>query len=148
MNGLSGRYRTMPEDFYTPPDDVVQICKKASGRSFITPVSEYITRCEEANKLYREHLSLLRKAESAGDITNSEYKRAREVLRGMLPQAGMTERTTIMNLRSFANYQRQRNDDHAQPEIRHVAQQMLAQVEAANVCPIALECIKERGWMI
>jgi thymidylate synthase ThyX len=60
----------------------------------------------------------------------------------------MTERVTIFNLRSFANYQKLRNSPHAQPEIRQVAQLMLEAVKEANICPIAIEALERNGWNI
>jgi thymidylate synthase ThyX len=51
-----------------------------------------------------------------------------------------------MNLRSFANYQKLRNSEHAQPEIKTVAQLMLAEVEDKNMCPVAIHTLKEKHW--
>jgi thymidylate synthase (FAD) len=145
-NGLSGRYRTMPDDFYALPEDVLQILGKTQYKAMIADT--YDGFCVSAYGAYLNWLAHLKKAEDSGKLTNSEYKRVREVLRGVLPTSGMVERTTIMNLRSFANYQKLRNSDHAQPEIRQVAELMLAEVEKANVCPLAIAALKETGWRI
>lgn len=151
-NGLSGRYRTMPEDFYHIPDDVKEIFGKLAPTIpdfFSKAISDkYDYLCEEANKAYRQWLVVLKDGEAKGNITNKEYRRARELVRGVLPVAGMVERTTIMNLRSFANYQRLRNSDHAQPEIRFIAERMLEEVEKSNVCPVAIEVLKSIGWKV
>lgn len=144
-NGLSGRYRTLPNDWYNLPNDVTEILKKAKCE----PVGdEYLEVCDRAYSSYSSAIKDLKETEKNGIITNAEYKRAREVLRGMLPTSGMTERTTILNLRSFANFQKQRNSDHAQPEIRYIAQEMLRLVEEANICPVAIQALKEQGWDI
>ena len=58
----------------------------------------------------------------------------------------MTERVTIMNLRSFTNYQKLRNSEHAQPEIQEVAKLMLEQVKLHKVSPIAIEFLEKNGW--
>lgn len=146
-NGLSGRYRTMPSDYFALSADVTEILSKTcSSNGAIAWL--YENTCELANTRYRDCLDRLKSAELAWEITNPEFKRAREVLRGMLPTAGMVERTTLMNLRSFANYQRLRNSDHAQLEIREVAVKMLAEVEKAGVAPIAVATLKEVGWRI
>ena len=112
-NGLSGRYRTMPLDWYSLPDDVVgifdKICDSGDYGSFMK--MEFDEICRIATENYKSQLGILKDAEKNGKISNSEFKRAREVIRGQLPTAGMVERTTIMNLRSFANYQKQRNSD-------------------------------------
>lgn len=144
-NGLSGRYRTMPEDFYEIPNDVNEILNKC-GSQYIA--KDYSDVCLNANSSYRNAINELKKCEKSGIITNEEFKRAREILRGQLPVAGMTERTTIMNLRSFANYQKQRNSSYAQPEIKMVAQLMLEEVEKSNVCPVAIKTLKEINWVI
>lgn len=144
-NGLSGRYRTMPEDFYEIPNDVNEILNKC-GSQYIA--KDYSDVCLNANSSYRNAINDLKKCEKNGIITNEEFKRAREILRGQLPVAGMTERTTIINLRSFANYQKQRNSSYAQPEIKMVAQLMLEEVEKSNICPVAIKTLKEINWVI
>jgi thymidylate synthase (FAD) len=144
-NGLSGRYRTMPEDFYEIPNDVNEILNKC-GSQYIA--KDYSDVCLNANSSYRNAINELKKCEKNGIITNEEFKRVREILRGQLPVAGMTERTTIINLRSFANYQKQRNSSYAQPEIKMVAQLMLEEVEKSNVCPVAIKTLKEINWVI
>lgn len=149
-NGLSGRYRTLPEDFFSIPDDCVEILNKASENHNwgVNMREDFDTLCKRANSWYRNAVDLLRQHEKSGRITNTEYKRVREILRGVLPTAGMVERTTIFNLRSFANYQRLRNSDHAQPEIREVARLMLEEVKKQNVAPIAVATLEETGWRI
>jgi len=146
-NGLSGRYRTMPEDWFSMPQDVQDIFEKADCLGN-WQASKYEEVCKHAYENYKTQLSYLKRAEQLETITNKEFKRAREIIRGQLPTAGMVERTTIMNLRSFANYQKQRNSDYAQLELKRVAELMLEAVEAANVCPIAIATLKEIGWKI
>lgn len=142
-NGLSGRYRTMPDEYYACPEDVVDILKKSN---LLNLNEKYRSICNSAYEYYKSAIVSLKDAEQEGLISNTEYKRAREIMRGQLPVAGMTERTTIMNLRSFANYQRQRNSDHAQPEIRRIAQLMLQEVKNANICPVAIATLEEINW--
>ena len=60
----------------------------------------------------------------------------------------MTERVTIINLRSFCNFMKLRNKPNAQPEIRYLAEQMLKEVKAKNVCPIAIEILEKNDWII
>lgn len=156
-NGLSGRYRTMPNDWYQVPEDCIKICKKLNleflGARNAEEVSrgdliltKYKVNCVEAYEEYNQSIDWLREAEKSGKITNQEFKRVREIIRGMLPTAGMVERTSIMNLRSFANYYRLRSDVHAQPEIQYVAKEMLRLIEEKNICPIAISALKEIGW--
>lgn len=142
-NGLSGRYRTMPEDFYEIPEDVNLILNKCAMQ-FVA--KDYYNICSEANSSYRQAINQLKTMENTKIITNNEFKRVREVLRGQLPTSGLTERTSIMNLRSFANYQKQRNSEYAQPEIKKVAELMLEEVKRANICPIAIKTLEEIEW--
>lgn len=150
-NGLSGRYRTLPSDYYSIPDDVKEMMKRVETVS--PPISNQLTNNLEfmhdaAIAAYNDMIYFSKQAQDAGIITNKEYKRIREIARGVVPTGGMTERTTIFNLRSFANYQKLRNSDHAQPEIRHVAKLMLNCVKEKNVCPIAISALEAKGWVI
>jgi flavin-dependent thymidylate synthase len=152
-SGMSGRYRTMPSEWLDVPQDVLDIIYKLRPIPDISYaiydfVEQYNLMCKATNSLYNNWLKELKEKEKLGFITNREYKRAREFFRGVLPQNNMTERVTIMNLRSFANYQKLRNSEHAQPEIREVAEQMLEAVKKANVCPLALEALERNGWNI
>jgi thymidylate synthase (FAD) len=155
-NGLSGRYRTMPLDYFHIPDDVITILDRVDGFDRManpdfphtSTSGRYYESCEVAVSNYSHAIDAMKKAEKHGAITNKEFKRAREILRGQLPTAGMVERTTIMNLRSFANYQKLRNSDHAQPEIKRVAELKLQRVLEANICPAAIEALMKNGWQI
>lgn len=154
-NGLSGRYRTLPSDFYAVPDDVREILGRAQGDeddethwALYRPIEEYKELCAQAHATYEAWLQGLRQAQGDERITNAEYKRAREALRAVLPTAFMVERTTVINLLSFANYQRLRNSTHAQPEIRRAAQLMLKRVLDADVAPIAVQALAAKGWQV
>lgn len=140
-SGLSGRYRTVPTDFYSIPDDVADLIGSWSS-------DDYEENCRVANASYREALESLKQKEKDGKVSNGNYKRAREILRGQCPQANMTERMTLINLRSFANFQRHRNSGHAQDEIRLVAKKMLKLVEQAEVAPIAVQALKKNRWLL
>lgn len=147
-NGMSGRYRTLPEDWYSIPNDVDAICTKANSGFSSGVLEEFRHRCYRARGLYSSQLYQLQQAEQNGAITNVEYKRAREVLRSVLPTAFMVERTSIFNLRSLANFFRLRLSPHAQPEIQHLATLMLAQLVKSNVAPVAIEALQEQNWRI
>jgi len=142
-NGLSGRYRTMPDTYYNLPEDVKKILDKSQLSNLEI---KYESICNMAYDYYKSAINALKEKEINGVISNEEYKRAREIMRCQLPVSGITERTTIMNLRSFANYQKQRNSSYAQPEIKKVAELMLEEVKRVNVCPVAIETLQEIGW--
>ncbi|NJO65879.1 MAG: FAD-dependent thymidylate synthase [Richelia sp. RM2_1_2] len=145
-SGLSGRYRTMPTDFYEIPPDVQEILNKTDKGSLI--YSDYQWLCQKTIESYNNAINHLKIAERTNIINNSEFKRAREIIRGQLPLSVFTERTSIMNLRSFANFQKLRGSKHAQPEIQKVAKLMLDEVKKANICPIAIESLEKKNWLL
>lgn len=141
-NGMSGRYRTLPDEFYLLPNDVVEIYNKSN-----LPLSDmYVDTCTKSVECYKQTMDELKRMKKDGIITNDEYKRAREDARGVLPEALMVERITTINLHSFANFMRLRSSDYAQKEINVLANLLLAEVEKANVIPVALEQLKAQGW--
>lgn len=144
-SGMSGRYRTMPSDYLHVPTDVDNIAKKAG---YITYSDDYNTLCTNSNEWYTLSMYNLKKNRDDGVITNDEYKRIREFSRGVLPQHNMTERVTVINLRSFANYYKLRSKSDAQPEIQTIATKMFNAILENNVCPIAMDSLSRNGWII
>lgn len=145
-SGMSGRYRTMPNDFFEMPNDAKKILNKLTGNTYYIKLYQEI--CEDANLGYRQVLQDLKEAEKAGTITNTEYKRVREIYRNILPQGNMTERVTVINLRSFCNFYKLRSKLDAQPEIQNLANQMIEAIKCSNICPIALEALERNNWII
>lgn len=145
-SGMSGRYRTMPSEFQQVPDDVKAILVKHAH--YHDYVEEYDEKCRKANEAYNLMVGDLKESERLERISNKEMKRVREFFRGILPQNNMTERVTLMNLRSFANYYKLRSKPDAQPEIQHISNLMLTQVKEKNVCPLALEALERNQWSI
>lgn len=147
-NGLSGRYRTLPDEWYFLPDDVKGILNKL-GEDFAGGVIDSYDHMMAAQiRFYKSVLEETKQAETEGIIANDEYKRVREVIRGVIGTAIMTERTSIFNLHSFANYMHLRASSHAQAEIQHIARLMLEQVKASHIAPAAIEALEERGWKL
>lgn len=150
-SGASGRYRTMPSEWLAVPDDIydiLDILQTDKSGDFIFTAAKYNQFCENSNKFYQEELVKLKAVEKAGKITNAQYKRLREFLRGVLPQNNMTERVTVINLRSFANYYKLRSKADAQPEIQTIARLMLEEIKEKNVCPIAISALERNYWII
>jgi flavin-dependent thymidylate synthase len=144
-SGLSGRYRTMPNKWLSVPDDIFEIADKVGD---ISIEKEYSDLCATANDWYRDKVELFRSYEKIGTITNGEFKRLREFFRGVLPLNNMTERVTVTNLRSFANYYKLRSSPHAQPEIQKIANLMLSKIKNRNICPAAIEALSRNNWVI
>jgi len=146
QNGISARYRILPTDYYELPTDVRKIIKKANLKKDYD--FEYFEICESATQLYKELMTQLKICEKENTINLEEYKRVREVFRGVLPQSLLVERVSIFNLRSLSNYFKQRISDHAQKEIRFVAESMLRIINESNICPIAIRELEKNSWEI
>lgn len=166
-SGMSGRYRTMPNEYLDMPEDVYNISQKIEyktkvdtldkignykgtsyNQSFDNLYESYIQTCETANHNYSHIIELSKEAEKDGKISNNEYKRLREFFRGVLPQNNMTERVSLMNLRAWANFYKLRSSPHAQPEIQEVAKQMLEQIEQSKDIKYCIEALKRNNWVI
>lgn len=146
-SGLSARYRTVPSEWLKVPQDIESIIDKIPLLDSQIIIEQYNRLCFDANEWYQELVKRLKLEENL-TITNPEFKRLREFFRGVLPQHNMTERVTIFNLRSFANYQKLRNSPHAQLEIQYIAQEMLRLIQTSNICPIAIENLEKNNWNI
>ena len=105
LNAESARYKELKEDkFYLPedwPDDWIE---------------KLDTFTQLSNKLYHECLN-----ELSGPLGRS---RAKESARFFKSYNSQIQADVMFNIRSFANFQRLRNSEHAQKEIREIAQKM------------------------
>lgn len=109
LNAESARYKELKEDKYYVPADWP---------------SHWQDRLQEytklGNMLYHECLDELEPIVGR--------KRAKESARFFKTYNSKIQADVSFNMRSFANFQRLRNSEHAQIEIRHIAEQMLALV--------------------
>lgn len=149
QNELSGRYRTIPERYLATPQDVQGIFQQAHSDATYTHgwTSEINDAIEGQYALYDSKLRVLKASEKAGHITNAQYKRAREYLRGILGTAYMTDMRICMNLNAFEHIMNQRLPKDAQIEAQEMARLMLNEVVKANVAPNTIDTmIKVNGW--
>jgi thymidylate synthase ThyX len=157
QNELSGRYRTIPDRPYLLPWDVRGILGKlgpAQIRAKYTQVSgpeeseAFWNRVlEEQHERYQHELRILKDAEVNGEITNAEYKRAREVLRGVLGTSYLTDMRIVCNLNAFEWIVNQRLAPDTQLESRAVAYHMVKAVEQAGVAQVLVSGMKAKhGW--
>lgn len=110
LNAESARYKELKEDKYYIPNDW-------DGR-WIGILSNYT---EEGNRLYHECLA---------DLTPVlGRKRAKESARFFKTYNSQIQADVMFNMRSFANFQKLRNSEHAQLEIRDIAAKMLELVK-------------------
>lgn len=125
VNGESARYKELKDDkFYIPTDweEDEQI--------------KLIEHCLECNRRYHETLARL--------VANGvPKKRAKESARFYLPYANQITADVMFNFRSFMHFIGLRNSEHAQTEIRDIAQQMLILIEQTGQFKLSLDAF---GW--
>ena len=110
INGESARYKELKEDKMMWPSDW-------SG----TWKDKLRTYTEEGNKLYHESLEYF--------TPILGRKRAKESARFFKTFNSQITMDLMFNWRSFAHFQQLRNSEHAQVEVRQLAQDMLDQVK-------------------
>jgi thymidylate synthase (FAD) len=118
INAESARYKELKEDkFYLPNDwDGIKTTKVEDTWLYI--LSSHTKR---ADKLYHDCLE---------DLTPIlGRKRAKESARFFKTYNSQIQADVMFNMRSFANFLKLRNSEHAQLEIREIAQQMLKLVQ-------------------
>lgn len=74
-------------------------------------------------------------------------ERAKESARFYLPYGLQITCDIMFNWRSFAHFQKLRNDSHAQLEIREIAQEMLDLVEATGKFPLTIDAMRNAGML-
>lgn len=120
VNGESARYRELTDKALVPqdwPETLKEEIQNHNNRSF---------------HLYHK---AIRQLVDAGFTR----KRAKESARFFLPYANMLTLDVAMNLRAFFHFQGLRNSEHAQLEIREIAQQMLELVRGTDAFPLSLK---------
>ena len=110
LNAESARYKELKEDKYFIPEDWTQKWQDA--------LSDYT---DAGNKLYHQCIEEL--------TPELGRKRAKESARFFKTYNSQIQADIMFNMRSFANFQKLRNSEHAQVEIREIAAKMLELVE-------------------
>jgi thymidylate synthase (FAD) len=120
LNAESARYKELKEDKYYIPKDWNDIeCSKFlpygdCGESWSTILERYV---EQGNMLYHQCIADLEPILGR--------KRAKESARFFKTYNSQIQADVMFNMRSFANFQKLRNSEHAQLEIREIAAKML-----------------------
>lgn len=121
VNAESARYKELKEDKMYLPDDWESIpctMDHLKSKSWKTVLEEY---SNYGNRLYHKALE---------DLTPIlGRKRAKESARFFKTYNSQITADCMFNFRSFMHFQKLRNDEHAQVEVREVAQQMLKLVQ-------------------
>lgn len=121
VNGESARYKELKGDKYHIPRD--------------WPIGERERLEQHVLNSFEEYHACLARLIAGG----MDRKRAKESARFYLPYANSLTLDTSFNFRSFMHFQRLRNDDHAQLEIREIAQEMLRLVRSTGQFDLSLK---------
>lgn len=116
LNAESARYKELKEDKFYLPQDWVGIGDESD--TWLNRLKEYT---EEGNRLYHECLAAL--------TPILGRKRAKESARFFKTYNSQIQSDVMFNMRSFANFLKLRYSEHAQKEIRDIAEQMLIAVK-------------------
>jgi len=119
LNAESARYKELKEDKYYLPEDWkdIQIKKFDSGSPSETWWQRLQEYTDEGNRLYHQCIADLEPVLGR--------KRAKESARFFKTYNSQIQADVMFNMRSFANFQKLRNSEHAQLEIREIAAKML-----------------------
>lgn len=130
LNAESARYKELKEDKYYLPEDW-----KINGYNWIEILENFTI---ESNKLYHECL------ESLTPVLGR--KRAKESARYFKTYNSQIQSDVMFNMRSFANFLKLRNSEHAQKEIQEIAQEMLKLVSEIEGNPFE-HTLKAWGYL-
>lgn len=114
LNAESARYKELKEDKYYLPEDWKGIRDNATQESWLETLEKFT---KESNELYHRALTDL------SPILGR--KRAKESARYFKTYNSQIQSDVMFNIRSFANFLKLRNSEHAQLEIREIAAEML-----------------------
>ena len=136
LNAESARYKELKEDKYYIPDDWNGIKPSHKGipaKDWATQLAVYT---DLGNELYHQCIADLEPVLGR--------KRAKESARFFKTYNSQIQADIMFNIRSFANFIQLRNSEHAQKEIREIAQQMWDLVKNIEGEPFkfTLEAIK------
>ena len=131
LNAESARYKELKEDKYFLPEDWKGVQISDSGEVLCTPSDDWYERLEEyteeGNRLYHACLADLEPVLGR--------KRAKESARFFKTYNSQIQADVTFNMRSFANFIKLRRSEHAQLEIRQIADQMLQLVRDIDSDP-------------
>jgi thymidylate synthase (FAD) len=119
FNGESARYKELKEDKYYIPEDWNDIKRERNthqGKVVESWASILERYTREGNNLYHQCIKDLEPVLGR--------KRAKESARFFKTYNSQIQADIMFNMRSFANFIKLRNSEHAQVEIREIAQQM------------------------
>jgi len=152
LNAESARYKELKEDKYFLPEDWgdVKLSKDAEIVVNLPHVDAlFATEGDKWSDILKDYTELGNKLyhQCVEDLTSAlGRKRAKESARFFKTYNSQIQADIMFNMRSFANFIKLRNSEHAQLEIREIAQQMWDLVEGIDGQPFkhTLEAISVR----
>jgi thymidylate synthase (FAD) len=149
INAESARYKELKEDKMLLPDDWRQVTSLNGKviKFFDVDVDVYGKHWDDILKEYSDFGNELYHR-ALNDLESPlGRKRAKESARFFKTYNSQIQADVSFNLRSFANFQKLRNSEHAQKEIREIAQQMLELVKniEGNPFKYTLEAWENQG---
>lgn len=144
VNSESYRYKELKEDKYYLPEDWkdIEVSETTGSASAGTKWLEVLERyTQEGNALYHQCIKDLE--------PTLGRKRAKESARYFKNYNSQLQMDVMFNMRSFANFIKLRDSEHAQKEIREIAQKMWTLVENIEGKPFenTLKVIQKRIQM-
>ena len=130
LNAESARYKELKEDKYFLPEDWgdVKLSKDAEIVVNLPHVDAlFATEGDKWSDILKDYTELGNKLyhQCVEDLTPAlGRKRAKESARFFKTYNSQIQADVMFNMRSFANFIQLRNSEHAQKEIREIAQQM------------------------
>lgn len=125
VNGESARYKELRAASFYIPEDWPDHLR-----------DQFVRDTEMLYEKYRYYLSAL-------EVEGFSRSRAKESARFILPYANQTWADVMFNFRSFMHFQGLRNEEHAQMEVRSIAQEMLELVRETHLFDASLSAF---GW--
>lgn len=128
INGESARYKELKEDKTYIPEDWLLGHESSTEHGILTHWADTLSKQSDVmNKLYHQCL------EDLSPILGR--KRAKESARFFKTINSQITMDIMFNWRSFYHFQKLRNNEHAQKEVRELAQQMLELVKTIEGNP-------------
>jgi thymidylate synthase (FAD) len=141
INSESARYKELKEDKYYIPEDWKGVVSKTDFFLIDNDKIPLFSREQEWQKILQDYTDLgnMLYHECLEDLTPTlGRKRAKESARFFKTYNSQIQCDVMFNIRSFMNFQKLRNNEHAQVEIREIAQKMLDLVKSIEGSPFKL----------
>lgn len=147
INAESARYKELKEDKHYLPEDWRAVKCEVDYRIDCGQFKIESSSWHEALSAYTELGNLLYHNCLAELTPVLGRKRAKESARFFKTYNSQIQADVMFNMRSFANFQKLRNSEHAQVEIRDIAQKMLDLVSQIEGNPFEHTLEAQRRWV-